>query len=95
MNKNTSTQSVVASPLISAGAASRSVSPISLKPEWLRIPEAIRLFGIGRSTLYELLSGGQIKSASIRKRGNTRGIRLISVDSLMQYIEEQAEQTSK
>ena len=63
--------------------------------EWLRIPEATRCFGIGRSSIYELIAEGKIKSASIRKRGNVRGIRLVSADSLSHYIESQAEQPPK
>jgi hypothetical protein len=60
-------------------------SPI--QPEWLRLPDAIRVSGIGRSTLYSLLGSGSVKSALIRKRGCQRGIRLISADSLRAYIE--------
>lgn len=56
-------------------------------PEWLRIPEAVRRFGLGRSTIFELIRTRQIKTALIRKRGNTRGIRLISTDSLRAFVE--------
>jgi len=66
-----------------------------MKPEWLRIPDAIRVSGIGRSTLYSLLSSGCIKSALIRKRGCQRGIRLISADSLREYIESFAVEVGK
>ena len=58
-----------------------------LKPEWLRLGDATRLYGIGRSSLYELIAEGKIKSACLRKRGNTRGIRLLSADSISAYIE--------
>ncbi|MBK1854988.1 helix-turn-helix domain-containing protein [Verrucomicrobiaceae bacterium 5K15] len=60
-----------------------------LKPEWLRIPQATQVFGIGRSKLYELIAEGKIKSVSLRKRGQTSGTRLISYDSLADYIESQ------
>jgi hypothetical protein len=60
-------------------------SPI--KPEWLRIPDAIRVSGLGRSTIYNILSSGCLKSVVVRKRGCQRGIRLISADSLRTYIE--------
>jgi hypothetical protein len=56
-------------------------------PEWLRVPEAIRRFGIGRSSLYSLIRDGEVKTASLRKRGNITGIRLISTDSLRAHIE--------
>jgi hypothetical protein len=58
-----------------------------MKPEWLRIPDATRISGIGRSTLYQLIADGAIKSVALRKRGCQRGIRLISADSLRAYIE--------
>ena len=62
----------------------------SLKPEWIRIPQAINVFGLGRSKLYELINEGKVKSRSIRARGQTRGTRLISYDSLAEYIEHSA-----
>ena len=60
------------------------------KPEWLRVPDAVRLFGICRSSLYELISSGSVKSTALRKRGAVRGIRLINFDSLAAYIENAA-----
>jgi hypothetical protein len=63
----------------------------TIKPEWLRVPEAVRIFGIGRSTLYALIQEQKIKSCSLRKRGAIRGIRLISYDSLSAFIERQSQ----
>jgi hypothetical protein len=71
---------------LSAENWSVDASP-SLKPEWLRLPDAVRVSGIGRSTLYMLIKSGEVRSASIRKRNRTRGIRLINRDSLNDYIE--------
>ncbi len=62
----------------------------STKPEWLRIPEAVRLFSVSRSALYELIAAGEIKSTALKKRGAVRGIRLISFDSLSEFIERSA-----
>lgn len=59
----------------------------TLKPEWLRIPGAVQVSGLSRSLLYQAISSGEIKSSVIKKRGNVRGVRLISFDSLMQFIE--------
>jgi hypothetical protein len=58
-----------------------------MKPEWLRIPDAVRLSGLGRSTIYNLLGSGCLKTVVVRKRGCQRGIRLISADSLSAYIQ--------
>jgi hypothetical protein len=54
---------------------------------WLRVPEAVRTRGISRSMLYELIFTRVIKSALLRKPGNSRGIRLISAESLDAYID--------
>jgi hypothetical protein len=60
---------------------------LNLKPEWIRVPAAVRLSGIGRSSIYELIKANRIKSFSIRKRGSQHGSRLISYDSLVDYME--------
>jgi hypothetical protein len=56
------------------------------KPEWYRLSDAIRVSGIGRSSLYELIREGRVKSVCLRKRNNTRGIRLINADSLTAFL---------
>jgi hypothetical protein len=61
-----------------------------IKPEWLRIPDAVRVFGISRSSLYEMITAGSIKSTVLRKRGALRGIRILSFDSLAEYCERSA-----
>ena len=70
----------------------------AVKPEWLRLPapgERCRFTGLSRSTLNELTIPGPandgnppVKSVVLRKRGALRGIRLISYDSLMAYLDE-------
>ena len=62
-----------------------------MSSEWLRVNEALRRAKFGRTTLYGLIREGKLKTACLRKRGNIRGIRLISADSLMQLIEEHVE----
>ena len=53
---------------------------------WMRVKTAVRTRGLSRSMLYELMNSGAIVSRSLRKRGNTRGTRLIHAESLDQYI---------
>jgi len=60
-------------------------------PEWLRVPEACRLTGLSRSTLYELISARAIKSSAVRRRGKRRGVRLIHRASLLALIESHIE----
>ena len=77
-------------PVMSAGTLPnqrQQLNSVAQDPEWLRVPEAVRRFGLGRSTIYELIHNHEIKTALIRRRGNTRGIRLISTDSLRAFVE--------
>jgi len=69
------------------GAASHG----ELKPEYLRPSGVPRCFGIGRTQLYELIAAGKIKSVSLKKRGQRHGTRLVSYDSLKNYLESLAE----
>jgi hypothetical protein len=65
----------------------------AIKPEWLRTPDATIVSGIGRSSLYELIKEGRVKSVCLRKRNNLRGIRLINTDSLSKFIESIAKES--
>jgi len=59
----------------------------TVQPKWLRISDACRVSGIGRSLLYQHLKTGRIKSVALRERNKVRGIRLINADSLDAFIE--------
>jgi hypothetical protein len=63
------------------------MEPVESDREWARLKDAIRLFGIGRATLYSWIAEGRVKSACIRKKHAIRGIRLINVASLRSVIE--------
>lgn len=56
------------------------------KPEWIRVPEAVRLFGLSRSAIYELIGKNLIRSYSLCKRGCRRGTRFIFFDSLCEFM---------
>jgi hypothetical protein len=60
--------------------------PVTLQPRWLKVPAAVSYSGINRARLYILLAEGQIKSASVRSRGRSRGIRLIDRLSLDEFL---------
>lgn len=55
------------------------------------MPAAVGYSGIGRSSLYELIAGNQIRSAVIRKPGNVRGIRIVSLSSLEAFLNKMAD----
>ena len=59
---------------------------------WRRMPKPKgRLCGLSRTTLLELKEAGHIRSVVIRKPGAVRGIRLIYMPSLMQFLDSLAE----
>jgi hypothetical protein len=69
----------------------RSVLTKSDEIEWIRIDQAIRAFGIGRSTLFKLIADQRVKSCLLKSRkDNLRGLRLISVESLREFLNELA-----
>lgn len=59
------------------------------KPEFLRLPKPGTLCphsGLGRTVMYELCKEHKVQSVVLRRRGATRGIRLVNYDSLMGYL---------
>jgi hypothetical protein len=60
-------------------------------PEFLDAKGVEGRFSIRRSLLYELHNGGHIRSVSLRRRGQARGKRLFSVDSIRAFLREQME----
>lgn len=60
-------------------------------PVYLRVSKAVELFGIGRTTLYSLISSRKIKSVLLKSKGRTSGIRLVCFESLKAYLDGLAE----
>jgi hypothetical protein len=58
-----------------------------LIPEFVRPADAVRLYGIGKSTLADWITRGLIRSHLVRRVGNTSGMRLVSTASLREFIE--------
>lgn len=59
-------------------------------PEWLRVREACEYSRLSKPKLYQLLNRSLIKSVSLRERGQIKGTRLISFDSLRSFLESRA-----
>lgn len=59
----------------------RSVDPPVAEPISVRIPEAVRLTGLSRSRLYELMKSGDIQYAKVGAST------LVLVASLRQFVE--------
>jgi len=62
----------------------------ALPQEWLRISEAVQYSRLSKPTLYGLIHRGLIKSVSLRERGQLKGTRLVSFDSLRAFLESRA-----
>jgi hypothetical protein len=56
-------------------------------PEFVRPADAVRLYGVGKSTLADWIARGWVKSHLVRRPGNRSGCRLISTASLKSFIE--------
>ena len=59
------------------------------RPEFGRVKDVERLFGIPRSSLYNLLKARVVRGHVLRIRGAKSGIRLFDLDSIRAYIESQ------
>ena len=60
--------------------------------EYGRFDELERRFGIRRSTAYELINAGKIKSVAVKKKGTRSGIRLIDFGSVRDFLRGNMEQ---
>lgn len=58
-------------------------------PAYLRLPAPGRscpISGLRRGMLYQLVTEGKVKSAVLKRKKSTRGVRLIATSSLLAYI---------
>lgn len=62
----------------------------SHNPEWLRVSEACEYARVSKPVIYDWMNKGWIKNVSLRQRGQMKGTRLISFDSLRGFLESRA-----
>ena len=69
----------------------KTVETVSGNPEFLRLPTrgADSIFGLTRSTWYNLEKRGVIRLRRLRSPGNVRGITLIPVEEARRAIEKE------
>ena len=61
--------------------------PVTIgEAEWLSPGQVSKLFGVPRSTLYDWINRGNIKSSSFKERHQRHGKRLIEVQSVRNHI---------
>ena len=54
---------------------------------WLRDKQAVAIYSISRTKLWQLQKAGKIRSASLTEPGMTRATRLFDAKSIEAYIE--------
>ncbi|MDB4414623.1 helix-turn-helix domain-containing protein, partial [bacterium] len=64
-------------------------------PQWLRVEQVQALYGLSRSKVFELIREDQIEAASLTSHGKSRGVRLISRESLDELISASITTSSK
>ena len=57
-----------------------------VQPEWLRVNDAVLVFGLSRPHLFKAIVQDRVKSVHIKNPGAKKGIRLIEIQSLRNYI---------
>jgi hypothetical protein len=77
-----------------------SKSKYEIPPEydkpWVRMPNpGENIYGLSRSTLFEMARTGKIRSAHHKKPGRIKGIRLLWLPSLVEYLDKLADQTQQ
>ena len=85
-NQNLTTAAILATSGLVPPEASADVIQ-----EFCRPADFPRLFSLSRSTAYELIANGSIRSVVLRKKGRTTGARLIDVRSVKSYLNSLAE----
>lgn len=71
---------------LASSSENSSTETNALPREWLRIKEACEFSRVSKPKLYDLINRGLIKSVSLRERGQIKGTRLVSFDSLRDFL---------
>ena len=67
-----------------------STDQIEIRPEWWRPAQAAKYCGVSRSLIHQWMNDGLIRNVQLRKRGQIKATRLVSVDSLRHFLESRA-----
>jgi hypothetical protein len=70
--------------------------PVAITPKWIRVKDAARYAAMSRSQLYEALVSGEIKSFTLKSSADAkRGMRLVSIKSIDNYLEGKAKEAEE
>ena len=61
---------------------------------WISVREATEMFGLGKVTLYKLMSSKEIEGKTIVKKGSKTGKRMIRYSSIVAFFEAQPERVA-
>lgn len=61
--------------------------PLQAEAKWLRDKQAVAVYSISRTKLWQLQKAGKILSVSLTEPGMTRATRLFEAKSIEAYIE--------
>ena len=61
-----------------------------IEPEWITVAEACKFAAISKPVLYGWMNRGLVKNFSARERGQMRGVRRVSLDSLRAFLNSRA-----
>jgi hypothetical protein len=68
--------------------------PAQFDQPWVRMPPVGQfLFGLSRTALFDLVKDGKIRSYHHKKPGRVKGVRLIWLPSLAEYLEQNADES--
>ena len=66
--------------------ANNLVQAAEAQPEYGRIADVERLFGLKRSTLYLLTGEGKIRAVTVRPKNSRVGVKLIDLGSVRRFL---------
>ena len=67
----------------------KAITTSQTMPEFGRVRDVEKLFGVKRGILYRWIGENKVKSVCIREEGNAQGVRLIHLQSVRDYINSQ------
>lgn len=62
------------------------IDQADLRPKWYRIGNALTVYDLSLTKLYQLLHAGVLETVVLKKKGGTGGLRLISAASLDKHF---------
>lgn len=58
-----------------------------IAPEWIDVKTGCRFASVSKPTFYNWMNRGLVKNFSMKERGQVRGVRRVSFDSLRAFME--------